>query len=73
MRPRRPQPRLHLHRETLRSLSAQSLRRVAGGTVVVEGDFGGTIDEINPCPRSNAWTAGIDEGYVKAVVCEPVR
>jgi hypothetical protein len=52
---RRAQRRLHLHRETLRSLSAESLLRVAGG------DLGG---EINPAPRTNAWTAGDPIGYV---------
>ena len=45
--------RLRLHRETMRSLSAQSLKRVAGGEYAILDD--------NPCPRTNAWTAGVGE------------
>ena len=37
----------------MRSLSAQSLRRVAGGDYAILDD--------NPCPRTNAWTAGVGE------------
>ena len=44
---------LHIHRETLRSLSPESLKAVAGG------DYG-IIDDISPCPRTNAWTANVD-------------
>ena len=51
--------RLQIHRETLRSLSAQSLKRVAGGNW-------GTLDDA--CPRSNGWTAGAG-GVYGAEVC----
>ena len=51
MRSRRPEKeRLRLHRETLRSLSGESLERVAGGT--------SSLQCFNN-PRTNAWTAGL--------------
>ena len=50
MRPRPSRDRLRLHRETLRSLSAESLDRVVGGT--------SSMLCLN-FPRTNAWTAGI--------------
>ena len=49
--------RLRIHRETMRSLSAQSLSRVAGG------DDSYAIVDDDPCPKTNAWTAG--EGQIK--------
>jgi hypothetical protein len=49
--------RLQIHRETLRSLAAESLERVAGG--------------MDPNPRTNAWTGrGGDEGALDPIeVC----
>jgi hypothetical protein len=56
MRPRRPPPRLRLHRETVRALSGHDLARAAGGT-----DFfmGGYLVGEETKPRSNAWTADL--------------
>ena len=53
----RGKPRLRVHRETLRTLGARQLVRVAGGTdAVLE-----MIDPLDPLvpgqPRTNAWTA----------------
>jgi len=61
MRPRRPQRRLRLHRETVRSLSARDMVRVAGGSEVIIIDdlwLGGSgTGEPRTDPRTNAWTA----------------
>jgi len=50
MRSRGKTQRLRLHRETLRSLTPDSLERVAGGTSsMLCANY----------PRTNAWTAGM--------------
>ena len=55
---------LRIHRETLRSLSAESLGRVAGG------DGGDDCDVQDPHPRTNAWT-GRESGLVDPAFVDP--
>jgi len=54
--------RLHIHRETIRTLSHRALGGLAGGTgfELLDTDFVRRLPgDPNTAPKTNAWTGGI--------------